>query len=306
MASDVIDVISHGSDPAEISEVEAQHIVGEQWASWIGSEMVQRSPSRSIVNAAPHPLCGERGPLTIEKHGVRMEIPQDIRWQHEFDFQTIGAPCGIPNGFVPCGLCVRAFPEEVVFEKLVSISIPTHYGVTHVLRSRRSHGHWCCDVLDSCEYNCAGCVTFKVNQFCDFVPVWPEGGAAVPIRIQPMLHQSTSIVTLICWHELFCRTCQFESKLRIKEMIDAEGYVELEYATFRCSKDHATVCVDIGSHITELDLFPDQFPQVYMGDPWQPIGDVLFRRSFPGSCNGLVLDFCWTKLRRSFDSLYPN
>ena len=117
MASDVIDVISHGSDPAEISEVEAQHIADEQWASWIGFARVQRSLSRSMVNAAPHPQCGERGPLTIEKHGVRMEIPQDIRWQHEFDFQTTGAPVGIPSGFVPCGLCVRAFPEEVFSQR---------------------------------------------------------------------------------------------------------------------------------------------------------------------------------------------
>ena len=136
--------------------------------------------------------CGELSSVTIEKHGVRMVIPQAMYRQHAFDFRKIEAPSVIPSSFMPCGFSIQALPEEVVFEDKVSISIPAHYGVKYVLRSRRRQGDLWWEVLDSVNYDCiAGCVTFEVYRFCDFVPVWPKDGAAVPIRIQPLWHRGS-------------------------------------------------------------------------------------------------------------------
>ena len=35
-------------------------------------------------------------------------------------------------------------------------------------------------------HDSAGRVTFTVDHFYDFVPVWPKDGTAVPIRIQTL------------------------------------------------------------------------------------------------------------------------
>ena len=194
-----------------------------------------------------------------------------VERQHCPDFEVMDLHdcivCSDPRSRIG-GPCVRARPENVIFEDEIYLILPVHNGVDGVLRSASmidcvgadsgSYGSWI-KVEDVIIH--PGFAVVQLSHFCDIVPVWPEDKGPCSVRCIPFWHDS-GIVAIILFHEFDCNMCSGLSERKIESLVN-EGFIRARgWASFMFDCMNRFMCIDIGCGVRKIELVPSQFPQM--------------------------------------------